>query len=278
MLEYMNQSNDSFLSCDKLKTISVFLKKGKTTQSRVMDFILTILSCIILKIDNQTYLYEFKDIFNDRTLKNIKDDLENLLHFKTKFFNFLIMELLLETIKKENNYFNKRIKFNRIMETSNKQCNKEVLQKKVKDVIKFLIFRKIKKSSYLHDDNSTLDWSYYKQKIDIILSNEICPRDNIINKNNVKKNNEENTINFIYHKTKNESMNNINNSKKSDSKIESNFYKTSSYTCFDYLCSKIYWLLCYAWLGIFIYYCCTSFFPIFPTLLNIIHKLINNNS
>ncbi|XP_031773913.1 uncharacterized protein LOC116414808 [Apis florea] len=202
MLEYINQSNDSFLSCDKLKTISVFLKKGKTTQSKVMDFILTILSCIILKIDNQTYLYEFKDIFNDRTLKNIKDDLENLLHFKTKFFNFLIMELLLETIKKENNYFNKHIKFNRIMETSNKQCNKEVLQKKVKDVIKFLIFRKIKKSSYLHDDNSTLDWSYYKQKIDVILSNEICSRDNIINKNNVKKNNEENTINFITIKQK----------------------------------------------------------------------------
>ena len=262
MLEYTNEYNGSFLSCGKLKEISTVLKEGRTIQSRVMNFILTIISYIVLKIDDRSRLHEFTDIFDDRYLQILKNDLENLMHFKTKFFNLLILELLLETVKKENNYRNRRLKLNAAVDTANKGYSKVVLQKKVKVIVKFLIFRKVKTSSYLYDENNTFNWFSYKQKISVVLNNEISPKENFLTiKNNLKDYCEKNIMNCIFYKRKNECTNNVKNLTNYTNK-EPRFYETFMYyTCISDLCTKFYWLLWYGWLAICMYYCCKHFLP-----------------
>ncbi|KAK9295927.1 hypothetical protein QLX08_009897 [Tetragonisca angustula] len=273
ILECTNEYNGLVLFYKKLEEISTILKEGRTTQARVMNFILTMLNCMILKVDNQTCLHEFIGIFNDRSMQVLRNDLENLLCFKTKFFNFLILELLLEAVRKENN-----VKL--IVDTPCKQWNKVVFQKRVKAIVKFLIFRKAKKSSYLYDGNDMSDWFSYKQKVSIVLNNEINSGDNfIMNKNNLKDNRVKDTVNCARYERESQYTDDVKIFKQ-HSNTKFNFYETSMYTCIRHLCTKVYclfWLaiFMYGWLAVFMYYCCRSFHQ---TFLSVIHKSINEQS
>lgn len=259
MLQYTNE-HESFLACDEFQKISVILKKGRTTQSKVMDFILTILGCIILKIDHRSRLHRFKDAFNCRSLNILYNDLENLLHFNTKFVNFVILELLLVAMQKEHNCRNRYIKLNTVVDTPTKRWNKIIFQKRVKAIVKFLIFRKIKLSSYLYDETNTLDWLCYKQKVTVILNNEINPKHNFIMMQNYIKNNYQKSIaNYAYYES-------MNNSLKKYSKME------TSNSSIDPFGDKIYWLICCGWLSVFMHYGCALFYSI---LLSIMYKLIS---
>lgn len=273
ILEYTNEYNGLVLFYKKLEEISTILKEGRTTQARVMNFILTVLNCMILKVDSQTCLHEFVSIFNDRNMQVLRNDLENLLYFKTKFFNFLILELLLEAVRKESNV-------KPIVDTPNRQWNKVVFQKRVKAIVKFLIFRKVKKSSYLYDENDMSDWFSYKQKLSIVLNNEINSGDNfVMNRNNLKDNREKDIVNCANRKRKYQYTNNVKIFRKC-SNTKFNFYEISMYTCIRHLYTKVYCLFRLAifmcgWLTNFMYYCCRSLQLIF---FNVIHKSINEQS
>lgn len=262
------------------KEISVVLKKGRTTQSKVMNFILTMLACITLKIDHRFRLHEFKDIFCVKSLEILKNDLENLLLFNTKFFNPLVLEFLLEALKKENNYRSRRIR-NGVDESAPlRQWNKVIFERRVRTIVKFLIFRKIKTFYYFHGECNVSDWSIYKEKIGIILNNEIDPRNtytihkNVWYKDKCVRNDcETNLASYFTSKVKNVHLRDRESTNKY-LQIKSNFCEKSERADFGHFFINMYYFLCYGWLCIFLCYCYTFSYPI---ILGIAHKLICDN-
>ncbi|XP_017889548.1 uncharacterized protein LOC108630651 isoform X1 [Ceratina calcarata] len=170
MLEQTDRQNGSLLCCENLKQVSIALKKGRTVESKAMDFILTILSCIVLNIDHRTLLHVSGYGFSNRRLKVLRKDLEDLLYFHTKYFNSLIIDLLLDTLKKEINCHYKCVKLNTGEATSIRSWNRVIFRRKVKAVIRFLVFRKMKTSSHFRYANDTIDWPLFKEKINKTLN------------------------------------------------------------------------------------------------------------
>lgn len=163
------QENGSLLCSENLTQVSIALKKGRTVQSKAMDFILTMLSCIVLNVDHRTRSRVSGYGFSNRRLNVLRKDLEDLLYFHKKCFDSLIIVLLLETLGKEINC--RHVKLNNTVEvTSMKSWNRVIFRRKVKAVIRFLVFRKIRTSSHPRYANDTMDWPSFKEKINEMLN------------------------------------------------------------------------------------------------------------
>lgn len=110
------QENGSLLCSENLTQVSIALKKGRTVQSKAMDFILTMLSCIVLNVDHRTRSRVSGYGFSNRRLNVLRKDLEDLLYFHKKCFDSLIIVLLLETLGKEINC--RHVKLNNTVEVT----------------------------------------------------------------------------------------------------------------------------------------------------------------
>ncbi|KAG7190360.1 hypothetical protein KM043_006471 [Ampulex compressa] len=122
--------------------VSVTLRTGRTILSKAMDLILTMLGCIILKVDHRARLREFTDMLTEKTLKSLRSDLENLLCFDTKNVDRLILQLVVEAIRLERSWKTRSVRRNIPVVARMYRWNVVALKQKLICILKFLIFRK----------------------------------------------------------------------------------------------------------------------------------------
>lgn len=266
MSVFASQYDALFVSNQKLKKISIVLKNGRTVQSKVMVLIFTILHCIVLRIDNHcTCLREFKDVFSENSLTTLRNDLENLLYFDGKFFNCLLLEMMLYTFQKERNYLDRSIALIPNGTMSRSRWNGVIIRRKVKAIVKFLIFRKTTTCRCSQDESDALNWSSYKDNIGVIFNNQINNK-NVSNNRIVfdqsnclkysKDNYQRNIVDRIYFKR------NDTNSLENRSEMKYNLKDVY----IQRFCNKIYCLLRCGWIWLSLYYFSAFFIQCYSTL------------
>nr|XP_034179281.1 uncharacterized protein LOC117603858 [Osmia lignaria] len=266
MSVFASQYDALFVSNQKLKEISILLRNGRTVQSKVMNLIFTILRCIVLHIDNHcTRLHEFKDVFSDNSLTTLRNDLEDLLYFDAKFFNCLLLELTLYTLRKERNYLDRNIALIPNGTMSRSRWNDVIIRRKVKAIVKFMIFRKTRTCRCLQVEGDALNWSSYKDKIGVILNKQINSKNIsnnriVVDQNNCLKYSKDNyqrdIVDRIYFRR------NGTNSLQNRSGMEYNLKDVYN----QRFCNKIYCLFHYGWIWLSLYYFTVFFIQCYSTL------------
>ena len=115
---------------------STNLQYDRSLLSQVLNLILIMIGCILLKIDHKPRVKKkFKDIFSDSSLEILRSDLENLLCFESKSsLTLMIMDLMNSQVAGEIIWFEDL-----------KNCTdpkKFILRRTLMSVVNFLIFRR----------------------------------------------------------------------------------------------------------------------------------------
>ncbi|XP_033222422.1 uncharacterized protein LOC117176315 isoform X2 [Belonocnema kinseyi] len=114
------------------------VKYDKSLLNQVLNLILMMIGCILLKIDYKPRVKKrFKDIFSDRSLEMLRSDLENLLCFESKSsVTWMLMDLMNSQAASELNW-----------SEDLKNCTdtkKFMLKRTLISVVNFMIFRRSK--------------------------------------------------------------------------------------------------------------------------------------